>query len=86
VSLHGVKWRGKNLHDLDGWAALVVETRASLGSPSPAQFTRDLTARVRRISANWREDLSYQPNRPYHREAEGVIEAVAWLQARSRLL
>jgi hypothetical protein len=68
-----------NLHDLTGWAALLVEEHRSRGSPYPAAFARSLTARVRRVYQNWREHLRYRTNLPYVGEVNQTYQIVTWL-------
>lgn len=81
----GILWVG-NLHDLDGWLALLIQERMHLGQPYDANYARALGRRVAGITANWREYLRYYPNLPYRGEVRTVVENAAWLLAQYRYL
>lgn len=81
----GSVWPG-NLHDLTGWAALLVTERRKRRVEYLMPFARSLNARVKRVYLNWREVLRYHSNRPYEGEVTVVLQAVHWLLAHYRFL
>ncbi|MBX9622870.1 MAG: hypothetical protein K2X82_03560 [Gemmataceae bacterium] len=85
VNALGVPWTDR-LHDLDGWAGLLVAERAHLGRPLPARLRRRLTAEVRLIYSHWRESLRYHDARPYAAEVAGTRAAAGWLFRHFRYL
>jgi hypothetical protein len=78
-------WR-EQLHDLNGWAALLVEERKIRGKPYAFSFSRSLIAHVARVFLNWREWLRYWANRPYRGEVVVVLQGVHWLLGQYRFL
>jgi hypothetical protein len=74
------------LHDLNGWAALLVEERKIRGTPYRPQFSRGLVGNVKRVFLNWREWLRYWGKRPYQGEVTAVLQGVHWLLGQFRFL
>lgn len=74
-----------NLHDIRGWAELLVATRASLPGcayPIPG-FGNVVLSAANRIHALWRESLRYRKNVAYEYELARVQTACQWLLANS---
>ena len=76
----GLGWGG-NLHDLTGWANLLVEERTIRGTPYRPGFRRSLVQQVNALHSNWREDLRYHSNRPRPAEVAVTFQAVAWIKS-----
>src|SRR5207249_4335581 len=76
----------QNLHDLSRWRELLVEERKHQLLPYPWVFLRPFNARVTQIYVNWREQLRYRTNRPYHGEVTRSFHAVSWLLGQYRHL
>ena len=74
-----------NLHDIRGWAELLVATRASIPGvafPIPG-FGNNVVTGSKRIHVLWRETLRYHKNVAYGYELEQVQTAAQWLLANS---
>lgn len=77
-----------NLHDIRGWAELLVATRVSLPGfayPIPGFGNRVVSAGSR-IHAMWRESLRYHKNFAYQFELARVQTASQWLLANALYL
>jgi hypothetical protein len=70
---------GKNLHDLETWARLLVEERKLRQRPYGADRSRKLTGMVARLKLHWSEFLRYRANRPYQHEAAEALEIAGWV-------
>lgn len=72
-----------NLHDIRGWAELLVATRASLPGyayPIPG-FGNTIVSVGLRVHSRWRESLRYHKNVAYEHELAHVQTASQWLLA-----
>ena len=70
-----------NLHDVRGWAELLVATRASLPNsayPIPG-FGNVVVSAANRVHRLWRESLRYHKNAAYDYEMVQVRTASQWL-------
>ncbi len=70
-----------NLHDVRGWAELLVATRASLPGyayPIPG-FGDTVVVAANRVYGLWRESLRYHKNIAYNYELMQVRTASQWL-------
>ena len=76
----GIVWSG-NLHNLPQWVELLVEECKLRGKPCTLGFASRVTDQIRRIYANWREDIRNRANRPRSGEWDQVFRAVEWLFA-----
>ncbi|MCA9227767.1 MAG: hypothetical protein KDA47_19235 [Planctomycetales bacterium] len=77
-----------NLHDIRGWAELLIATRASLPGfayPIP-NFANQVALAGRQIYSLWRESLRYHKNVAYEYEMVRVRSAAHWLLANIRHL
>lgn len=85
ITALGLPWGG-NLHEIPRWAELLVEERRRRGAAYAPAFARSLTARVRRIYLNWREQLRYRANQPFVGEVGDTMRSVFWLLGQYRFL
>jgi hypothetical protein len=77
-----------NLHDLRGWAELLVTTRVSIPNRaySIPGFGNSVVTAGSQIHALWREYLRYHRNRAYEHELAQVQVASQWLLLNSNNL
>lgn len=59
-----------NLHDLAGWAELLIEERRAFGAVVPMATATTLMRASQRLARLWRETLRYHANRAYSYEVE----------------
>jgi hypothetical protein len=84
-STYNIAWHG--LHDLKGWAELIVLHRNALGR---TYINQQLQNQIQRQSntaySYWREVLRYKKNQAYRFEAERIAEIAKWFLLNSRNL
>lgn len=80
--------RFANLHDVRGWAELLVATRAALPGYAYAVpgFGNRVVAAGARVYTFWREALRYHKNVAYEFEVTQVQTASQWLLTNSSVL
>ncbi|MGD0518442.1 MAG: hypothetical protein ABSA26_12975 [Thermoguttaceae bacterium] len=71
---YGISWN--NLHDIEGWAQLIVAHRIKIGCIySDPGFYTQVGIQSQRVYLRWREILRYKKNRAYHFEANIVADS-----------
>jgi hypothetical protein len=78
VSVHGIPWSG-GMHNIEGWARLLVNERARLGKPYTVVIASRIISHAGNIYKYWRETLRYHKNRAWPFEAARVQASVDWL-------
>lgn len=79
-------WRGLSLHDVNAWAALLIEERRLRGRPFEPVFASQLKRHVMLVTANWREALRYRHSAASEMELVEVFQGVDWLLGNSNAL
>lgn len=77
-SIHGISWSG-GLHNIEGWARLLVNERARLGRPYSVVIASRIVFNASNVYKYWRETLRYHKNRAWPFEAARVQASVDWL-------
>jgi hypothetical protein len=76
---YNIIWPG-NLHDLVGWARLLIQHRMTSGlGYADLQFALRLIEHSQRVYERWRETLRYKKNRAYPAEVNVVGQSTAWI-------
>ncbi|MGA2060083.1 MAG: hypothetical protein ABSG67_06350 [Thermoguttaceae bacterium] len=76
-----------NLHDIEGWAKLIISHRMAIGRAYINQnFSLQVVMQSQNIYSRWREILRYKKNRAYHFEAIIIAESTGWFLSNSAVL
>ena len=79
---YGISWA--NLHDIEGWAGLIIAHRMKIGNIyADPRFSMQVGIQSQRVYLRWREILRYKKNRAYHFEANIVADSANWFLAKT---
>ena len=74
------------LHDVHGWARLLVATRASVpGTAYPLKFAKEVTRHGEQVNRLWREYLRYHRNNAYLFEVDRIRNTTQWFLSQAEL-
>jgi hypothetical protein len=79
-------WHGRNLHDLQGWVGMLIETRRTLGIPFDPAVVGQILWFVLTVDSHWREILRYKQTSALDEELKEVYLSVEWLLENRDLL
>ncbi|HEX8201853.1 MAG TPA: hypothetical protein VF590_15360 [Isosphaeraceae bacterium] len=77
-TVHGIRIHG--LHDIVGWARLMVQFKALQKPDTNPAFLRRFVSEAAAIARNWVPDMRYRATVVSERELEEVREAATWIR------
>lgn len=84
---HTITWRGGGVHDVPGWAELLVAERTTIaGMAYPVDVGQEVQAHGQRIGLLWSETSRYHKNVAYRYEVTQVRLSTEWLLVNLELL